>query len=233
MNLDSLKETLQKIPIGVLGVVAALYFGYDLYTFKTDPESPLLQKQSERQQLQDSNSKLQVKLTQAREFFKTLDQKRTEIRAMAEQLREMKAILTEELEVPGFIKLVVTEARKVGLTVLSIKPTELKKQPYYDEQSFDFNFRGVYVQLLVFLDRLSSIERIVRVDNFDIKSTRSVGPYIELDGKVQIRSYRYVRSKEDELALAGGSTSVQAVVPGAKPPGAPAQAAPPAQGGSH
>src|SRR5205823_12664401 len=93
---------------------------------------------------------------------------------------------------------------RVGLQVNGIKPLEPRKSEYYVEQPFELNFRAVYAQLYVFLQRLSTVERIARVDDFDIHPAGpSSAPYVELTGTIEIKTYKYIGSKADELAKGG------------------------------
>ena len=80
-------------------------------------------------------------------------------------------------------------------------PTDQKKlEAYAVEQPFALQFKGVFVQLMVLLERLSATERIVRVDNFELKRMgSSLAPYVELNGKLEVKTYKYVGSKADDL----------------------------------
>ncbi len=200
MGDNKLAEILQRVPLGlVLGLYVA-YVGYDYYNFMNDPASPLLQKKAQLAQTQALNQQMKAKIKKAEDFYHQLDQQKAEIRAMVGELGQIKATLSDEIDVAAFIKTLVTEAGKVGLTVQSIKPTEPKAADYYVEQPFDLSFKGVYAQLFVFLDRLSKLDRIVRVDRFDVHEE---GPnnvaFVTLDGTIQIKTYRYLASKADDF----------------------------------
>ena len=164
------------------------------------------------------------------EFFQTLEKRRVELRSLAKELEGLKVTLSETLDIGALIKTVVGEAAKVGLSVSSIKPTDLKESEYYSEQSFALSFHGVYVQLVVFLQRIANLERIIRVDNFDMRVVSSpTAQYVSLDGTLQLKSYRYKASKADDLGKdSKGGAAKTGTAPGTTPP-APANA--PAPGG--
>ncbi len=222
MGNDKLKELLQKIPWQALLVCYVLLQAWGYYEFISSPESPLIQKIGQVVEAKKEIAALSTKVKAAQEFFRSLDAKRAEIRALTLQLDEMKNALTEELDVPAFIKLVATEAKKLGVNVTSIRPTVAKEHEYYFEQAFDLSFNCVYVQLLVFLERIASLEKIVRIDDLLIRrSGPSTARYVELVGTLQLKAYRYLGSKADEVARAGGSDGKGAPAPGASPaPGA-------------
>lgn len=211
---ERLSELLEKIPILPLFFLGLVYLGWDGYQFVTDPTSPLGQKQTQLTAVQAENVRLEDKVKKAKEFFKSLDIKREEIRTLATQLEQMKTTLSDQLDVPRFIKLVITEAAKTGIRVVSIKPTEPKSYEYYLEQPFDLTFRGVYVQVLVFLERLANLDRVIRVDSFDIKRQgSSLAQYVDLGGVIRIKTYKYVGSRADEVSKSGAAAP-QAQTPG-------------------
>jgi Tfp pilus assembly protein PilO len=204
---DQLKGLLDKLPI-IPALVAALgYLGWTYYTFTTDPSSPLLQKQQQVASLQAETTAIKAKLQKAQDFFRTLEGRRSELRQLALQLEETKASLSEQMDVSSFVRMVVDEANKVGMTVVGIRPTENHKEEYYAQQSFELKFHGVFVQLVVFMERLANLERIVRVGEIRLKpASVASNTFVELDGVLQLNTYRYLGSKADELTKGQAST---------------------------
>ncbi|MCM2276756.1 MAG: type 4a pilus biogenesis protein PilO [Oligoflexia bacterium] len=230
MGLERLKEILQRIPFTLLLVVYLAYLAYDLHAFNSDEASDLNLKKKEVAAAQEDLAKLNKKVEQTKEFMRSLNTKREELRKLAQELEDTKAVLTETLDVPAFMKLVLTEAQRVGLTVQSIKPGEVSRQEYYAQQLFDVSFRGVYVQLIGFLDRLANLQKIVRVDDFTMKPiSSSSARHVELEGMLQLKAFRYAGSKADEL----GKKETEGT-PGAAPSGVPGgeATAAPAKGGT-
>src|SRR6185312_15760053 len=89
---------------------------------------------------------------------------------------------------------------KVGMTVEGIRPTDTREQDYYVEQAFDLKFRGVFVQLRVFLQRLSELNRIVRIGKLELHPiTPADSEYVMLEGDVELDTYKYRGSHADEL----------------------------------
>ena len=219
MNSDKIKELAAKIPIIPILLGWAVYIGYDYYSFMSDSDSPFQQRKAQLEKQRSDVTMLEGKIKQISEFMKGIEAKKVQLRRMAQELESMKSTITENLDVPDFMKTTVTEARRVGLTILSIKPLEPVKKEEYIEQPFECAFRGVYIQLVVFLERLASMQKVVRVENFQMHPiTNPSGRFVELEGTLQIKAYRYLGSKADELGK-------EAIAP---PPGNPANS----QGGS-
>ncbi|OFZ78787.1 MAG: hypothetical protein A2583_09665 [Bdellovibrionales bacterium RIFOXYD1_FULL_53_11] len=199
-----MKNIFERVPFGLLLVLFLGYEGYGLYSFLNDASSPLLQKKSQIETSRKEINSLKEQLKQAEEFYRTLEAKKIQLRELAKKLDEMKGTLSEQLDVPGFMKTVVTEAKRIGIKVLGLKPKGAVVKEFYIEQPFEMAFHGVYVQLVVFLERIASSQKITRVDNFSIKSVgSSLSKYVELDGTVELKVYRYLASKADELAKSG------------------------------
>lgn len=200
------------------------YTGWDYYSFTTDPSSVLGQR---RTALEDKRAEIatkEKKIADAKAFYQSLEKKRDELRRLSTELATMKSTLTENNDIPAFMKLVLNEAKRVGLTVTSLSPLQSQSHQYYVEQPFDLNFQGVYVQLIAFLDRLAQAERIVRIDDFSVRPRQGASrgsKFIELEGTIKVRSYVYLGTQEDSVATSGGSDALKASgTAGVKPAGA-------------
>ncbi|MGK5087777.1 type 4a pilus biogenesis protein PilO [Bdellovibrionota bacterium FG-2] len=204
MASAGLKELLDRIPIKAVFIAYVAFVGYGYYEFKSDPSSPLKQKEALYKSLKTDNAQLQAKASQAQEFIKTLDMKRNELRTLTQQLADLKSSIKSQVDVPSVVKLLVSEAGRVGLRVSGIKPLAQVTKEYYVEQPFDFVFRAVYVQLLVFLQRISELTELFGVDRIELKPVgTSAGRFVELEGSIQIKGYRYLGTPADEIGKKG------------------------------
>ena len=231
--MGGVRDMLGRIPWTLL---LALYLGYQVwgyYWFKNNAESPYIQRIAEVETLKRQNGELERKINDAREFFKTLEATKARLRTLATELEQMKATLTDQLDVPAIMKMIVVEAARVGLNVTGLRPTETQTKEYYAEQIFDLNFKSVFPQLLVFLDKVASLQTIIRVDSFNIRRTgSSTAAHVELGGTLQLKTYRYLGSKADEIGKgSGGAASAAPSAPSVTPVGP--QAGAPANGGLH
>ena len=117
----------------------------------------------------------------------------------------MKNTIHEYLDIPVLLKTIVTEGKKVGLTITSITPTAEVKSNLYITQPFKLQFRGIYLQVLVFLNRLSSLTNVIKVDNFEFQPLGIISEnYMEIGGTIEVKTYRYLRTIADEIASAAG-----------------------------
>jgi Tfp pilus assembly protein PilO len=187
------------LPIGVLAVAYLGYLGTDLYTFTRSESSPLAHKRKEMDSMRANNGKLNGKVLEVQSFSKKIEGQKQSVQQLTRDLEDVKKQLTEHTDVPSFMKMAVTEAKKVGLKVLSLNPDGgLDKQEFFMLQKYVLRFRGAYVQLLAFVDRISNVTEVVGVDNFSMKPVGSVhANYVEMEGMIQIKTYNYLVTQAD------------------------------------
>jgi type IV pilus assembly protein PilO len=215
VNTDTLRELLEKIPVTLILFAFLGYLGHEYYIFENDLESPINQKIRQIENLKNETVKLNNRNKEMTLFVKNLDVKKLEVRRLTVELNNTKGMIPETLDIPFIMKLVITEAKKIGLSILSLKPAGSVDSEYYTEQSFVLQFRGIYAQLVIFLERLANVNQILKVGSIDIKSSGMAGKkYAFLDGNIELKAYRYRGSKADNI--------------GAPPPGA---TAPPGKAG--
>lgn len=199
--MEQLKALLNKIPYLAIVAVVVAYLGYDYWDFLKSPTSPLGQKKSQARTLKEQNVALVKKWQDAQEFLRSLEAKKTELRTLAQELSEKKDVLSEDLDFPSLLTMIGTEAKRVGVKVMGLKPAGVKEAEMYIEHAFEMQFRGVFAQVVVFLQRISSAKRILRTDGIVVKPIGSPDvKYVELEGTFNIKAFRYAVSKADQKA---------------------------------
>ena len=146
---------------------------------------------------------LDKKLKALEEFERQVESKKIEVAGLAERLGAVRGALAESVLMPDFVKLLVSEAKRVGLTVLSVTPSRRSEREYYYEYPVELRFHGVYAQAFSFMSRLANLQRIVRVDRFDMKPTSSsASRYVELEGSLLVKTFAYMGSQADKIGKA-------------------------------
>jgi type IV pilus assembly protein PilO len=142
----------------------------------------------------------QKKLTEAEDFFKNFEALKARIRQLATELEESKAILSTQIDLANFVRMLSLEAKKIGLTLKGIRPEQEKKREYYVEVPFSVSLKGAYVQALVFFDRIAKLHQVIHVTDFSIKPSGNVfTKYVELDGSVRLAAFKYLGSEADAI----------------------------------
>jgi len=214
VDAEKLKEFLAKIPLIPVLLAWAAYLGFQYYDYISSDSSAYVMKLQEIQTIEANNATLEQQIKKVQEFARNLEVKKMDFRNLSQELDGLKASVSENLDLPDFMKSTLTEARKVGLKVISLKPAENKKEEFYVEQAFDLTFRGAYVQLISFLERLANMQKLVRVDDFEMEPIGSAtAKYVELKGVIKIKAYRYLGSKADELSKTQNNKAASSSTP--------------------
>lgn len=211
MNLQALRDLLEKIPLlPVLGLYLG-YLGYDYYNFVNDAGSTLNRKKQQVATAQTEIDGLHSKIKKMNDFSQTLNLKKAELRSLAQELESTKASLPETLDIPDLMKTLLIEAKRAGLTVTSLKPGASKVADYYGEQILEFESTGIYFQFLAFLDRIANLQKIIRIENIKFTPvSASNAKYVQLKSTIDFKAYRYIGSKADELGKGGASSGAPA-----------------------
>ena len=195
-------EKLKGFPFILIFVAYAVYLGFQWNDLQTAPEGPVMQHQVKMKAIHDEVTVMKKKLDEGQKFLKTLDVKKEELRAQVKKLLEFQGALSEALDVPSLVKILLTEAKKIQMKVDRIEPGRRSPKEFYVEQEFKINVKGTYSQIVLFAQRISQLQQILRIESFSIKpsSTATSRTGTQLDGQLSVRGYQYTPSKEDTLA---------------------------------
>jgi len=193
-------EMLKVFPFWILGVLALAWHGYLYYDFENGETS---QKQILNQQLEgvrQNITQIESKILEAKSFEQSLEAKKLELRAKNEELQSMSVVLTSEIDIASFVRLVSSEAKKLGLKIGSIKPSGEQTSNYYAYTRVAIEYEAVFVQLVQFLRVLSETDKINRVSEFNIRIAREQTPrLVPLRGTLYVDVFRYLYTEEDKL----------------------------------
>jgi len=199
--MEKIREFIDKVPWLFLMLGVLSYVGYDYFViFQSDPSSPMVVKRTMVSNTQRDVKKLSAKIKEEEQFAAQLEQKKVELRQLATELDNLRGTLTDDLDIAGFMKMTVTEAKRVGMEVLSLRPSSTVERELFVEQPFGFKFRGQYPQILVFLSRVAKKRNIVKIMDFDLAvKGNNADQHILIEGTVNLSAFQYRRSKADDV----------------------------------
>ncbi|NDD92660.1 hypothetical protein EBZ37_11295 [bacterium] len=195
-------DALKRFPSMLLLVCYLGYLGYQFYEFEYTDAGEAQKQQLLVKQADDELEGMRKKKKEGEAFLKSLDAKKEEIREQARKLAGYQGALSEAADIPNLLKILLTEARKLEIRVDRMEPGRKSQKEYYLEQEFKLDVRGSFQQILLFMLRISQMQRILRVGNFNLRvspvslSSRAV----TLVSSLSINAYQYTVSKEDALS---------------------------------
>ncbi|MBU6153496.1 MAG: type 4a pilus biogenesis protein PilO [Bdellovibrionales bacterium] len=195
-------EALKRFPSLLILAGFLGYLAYNLYEFEYSESGEIQKLQGQVKQADTEIEGMRKKKKEGEAFLKSLDAKKEEIREQARKLSGYQGALSEAADIPNLIKILLTEARKLEIRVEKMEPGKKTQKEYYLEQEFRLDVKGSFQQILMFMHRISQLQRILRVGNFNLKkslislSSRAV----TLDASIAVNAYQYTVSKEDSLS---------------------------------
>jgi len=164
MNLKD--PTIQKILIGVLGVIVIsyLYFGTRLMSICYPVRKAKIE------QLETDYAKMSADLEKARQLVGRLEQIEAEYERLHEQWLSAQEMLPAETEMPDLLRNVTTAGNKAGVDFMLFQPGAPSPQEFYKSHPVKVRVRGGYHQLGIFLSRLANMPRIVNVVGMNVNS---------------------------------------------------------------
>ena len=136
---------------------------------------------------------LRAELTRAEEskiaYQKDLDEK-----IRREQLgREQKKVLPDEAETPAFLSTLQSSAIIAGVNLTSWSPTEEVPQEFYAKVPMKLTLNGKFHQVAKFFHAVGQVDRIINLENIQMKTAREKSAEIEVDVECLATAFRAVR----------------------------------------
>ncbi len=193
-------QAITKIPFWLFVAMFATWMGYGLYQFEFAADGAHAQHTTQIAAIQTEINTIKEKIVQAEEFFKKLEAKKQDLKLLMSRLTELQVTLSETLEVPALVNLLVNESNAVGIRIEKIEPGEVSKKDFTIEREFKLTVRGTYSQIVYFLEKLATVKRIIRVEGFDLKPRNpSTSKYIITEANLSVRAYQYALDKADDI----------------------------------
>ena len=171
-------------------------------------------KKQEISDVEKRRDQLQKKYEKLQEFSKNVDKKREDLFRAASELSALKDAIPERNELPTLMNVLVTEAKRVGLTVKGINPQIEVRKDFFIEQPVKLEVSGAYFQLLAFTERLMSVNQVIQVASLDLSLSQENSAIRKvLVAKMDVKFFKYLGTQADTLgrqestAPSGNSTS--------------------------
>lgn len=174
-----------KLATGVVFVVllAALYFVVFYGDIQNDITNEHNRTSQLQQQLRDANASKDA-------YQKDLDEK-----TRREQLaREQKKILPDESETPAFLSALQNVATISGVNLTSWTPQEEAPLEFFAKVPMKLTLKGKFHQVAKFFHGVGQLDRIINVENIQIKAPKSEGDDIEIDTECLATAFRAVKT---------------------------------------
>jgi type IV pilus assembly protein PilO len=119
-----------------------------------------------------------------------------ELREWDAKLKAAVAQLPDRKEIPDLLSSLSTKARDAGLDILLFRPRAENLREFYAEIPVDIVVRGGFFNALMFFDEVGKLNRLVNIDNIDLKNPKVGGDQVVLDISTLATTYRFLDEAE-------------------------------------
>jgi type IV pilus assembly protein PilO len=127
-------------------------------------------------------------------YQKDLDEK-----TRREQLaREQKKILPDDSETPAFLSALQGVATISGVNLTSWTPVEEAPQEFFAKVPMKLTLSGQFHQMAKFFHGVGQLDRIINVEDIQIKSPKAAGDSVEISVECLATAFRAVRPNEGQ-----------------------------------
>lgn len=201
--LDRILGLPRQQKIGVLAglIIALLALDYFfLYAPQSLKSAQLAQNIESGQQERDKKRKLAANLPK-------LEQQQKELDGM---LKLAVAQLPERKEIPDLLSSVSSKAREAGLEILIFRPRGENLQEFYAEIPVDIVARGGFHELVTFFDEVGRLNRLVNMQNIEMRNPKVQGERVSLDASTMATTYRFLDEEERKRAAVDRAKAAKA-----------------------
>jgi type IV pilus assembly protein PilO len=169
----------------IIGTVAVLIGGF--YFLQYQDNAARIQKLTKQV---DSQQKKLVELKAAAAQVEVLEK---DLVLAEEDLARMVALLPDQKEIPNLLESVSKIGAQAGLENILFQPQGEQVQEFYATIPVRLDILGTFHELETFFDRISKLNRILKVDNLSISRTKdSREPTLQVN--CTIMTFRFLES---------------------------------------
>ncbi len=174
------------------------YGGYEYYTFQNEQ---VPQYEGERKQLEQKVGSKQQELKKVQEFSKNIESIKQELKELNAQLEVALEHMPRQFNLAALLRRLHLLAQNSGLELHTFKPSsneEKSGDAFYSTLNIDFEIRGTYTQILLFLDQVSRLKRIINTDAIKFivtggssdNANKTSG--VMLSASAKVKTYRFI-----------------------------------------
>jgi type IV pilus assembly protein PilO len=169
----------------ILFLLAAVVVGAFAFTV-------YIPKQEELDSLKQRHAQLQTRLQEDRRIARDLPRFRAEYEKLQERLSQALTELPNEKEIPTLLTTIAALARDNGLDVLRFRPGTETPKGFYADVPVELRLVGSYHEVAMFFYAVSSLSRIVNIDNLSMGSAKSADGRTSLTVDCMATTFRFI-----------------------------------------
>ena len=191
--------------IGIIFISGILTSGYWMFFF--DPGTSIKEETKNlASQVMQTDKKIRDKKRSLAEAVQFDDS----VKKLGKEIEELYKLIPKQLSNRQMFQDLARISKESGLEVLSMKGSQNQKSSeLYEALGIQLAVEGEFSQLLTFLSKLTSLDKIVTVKNVNIQpvtQSKSNSKIQKIKAQVSILGFRYSATVQDEISEQKGQT---------------------------
>lgn len=170
-----------------------LYAGWSLFEAYEEHGTNLEMKINELSSVETTFKSRNRKVMETQDFKKRKEESQQDLEKVEAELKKIKSKLISDGEQTQVLQDLSTDGETLNMQNLNFSPRQQITKGLYFVNGFDIKGSGTYLQLLIFLERLSFANRIYNIDQLSIKGKEQAksGRLNFVDFNMTIEAYQY------------------------------------------
>lgn len=155
--------------------------------------------EAERRALEGQIATKQSELRRLQDFARNIELIKQELRELNLQLESALEHMPRQFNLSGLLRKLSMLAQNSGLELYTFRPAQNEERgegTFYSTLAIDFEMKGSFTQVLLFLDQVSRLKRIINAEDLRVSTITNVGPNAKpgptaLLVQARVRTYRF------------------------------------------
>lgn len=193
MNANRIFEQLGRLPrsqrLLLFFLVYVLMVGGYVFALYVPAQTQISDYRAEEASLLQQKAQLEQRLRDKERY-------EAELQELMAELKEALKELPNDREIPGLLKGISGMGKKVGLEVQKFQPLPEELREYVAEVPVALEVSGSYHEVAMFFERLAKMNRIVYVQDVEMKDPEEIGGEIRLTVTGNAVTFRFLSDEE-------------------------------------
>lgn len=193
MNANRILEQLGRLPrsqrLLLFFLVYALMIAAYVFVLYVPAQTQISDYRAEEAALVQQKAQLEQRLRDKERY-------EAELQQLMGELKEALKELPNDREIPGLLKGISSMGKKVGLEVRKFQPLPENKLDYVAEVPVALEVAGSYHEVALFFERLAKMNRIVYVQDVEMKDPQETGGEVRLKVTGNAVTFRFLSEEE-------------------------------------
>ena len=173
--------------------IIILYTLYNVYISYEEHITKVELSKSQIPVIQSKIKKAEEQKGQLKDYFNDIEKAKKRIESVAIEVEKLQKKLPTEILDAENLELLSREGKELNIKNVSLSPQDEQDQGFYFSKNYNFKGTGTYLQFLIFLERISQVERLLNISKMTIVKSKNKqkGRFQLIDADITVESYRY------------------------------------------